>query len=110
MILSCFPVLLVDTTDFAAQTEPDIPWCRSEPGRAGGGLLLESEESRAVCGQFFLQLARPCRMREIPCAKHINTLDAPPLMQTFQVSVFACGTGIAAMDVQVSDIRHWASS
>ena len=46
-------------------------------------------------------------MREVACAHHVYALDLGPLVQGFQVQVFAGGAGVVGVDVQVGGVVHY---
>ena len=57
--------------------------------------------------QFFLEFLSPGRMREVACANYLYSFSARPEVKMFRGAVFAGGTGIAGVDVQICDVHYF---
>ena len=96
---------LINTADLGSQHEPDL-------GPAGCGnfgihrsrqLRLQTIETRLGRLEFLLKLGEPGGMREVSCSDNGNPLELRPAIETLRDHVFADGTGIAGMDVEIGD-------
>ena len=54
---------------------------------------------------MFSQFSTPGWMSEITSAQQLNALAASPPVQMGGIAIFACGTGKAGVDMEISDIQ-----